>query len=244
MKLLVKNHLLILIPQDDDEQAILAAWKEGHRGHLLHVAPNPGTGLALHDLGPRGHTLAGPPAGPAPDPLPEDGRVLFYRRDRRRFGFLSNFAPAPLLLEGETWPTVEHYYQAQKSADRAYQEAIRAAATPGQAKDLGTWLDPAEFQAAPPESQARLAARSWFLRHRAAPRPDWDAVKLAVMREAVRAKFGQNPDLARQLLATATAELIEDSKSDAYWGVGRDGRGQNWLGRILMDVREALRGPT
>ena len=65
-------------------------------------------------------------------------------------------------------------------------------------------------------------------------------LKLEVMRIAVRAKFFQNPELAKRLLATGVAELIEDSESDAFWGCGKNGDGLNWLGQVLMEVRSEL----
>jgi len=68
--------------------------------------------------------------------IPADNRILYFGRDRATFGFLSHFHSAPILLDGEVWPTVEHYYQAQKSPDPAYRQAIRDAATPGRAKRL------------------------------------------------------------------------------------------------------------
>ena len=72
-------------------------------------------------------------------------------------------------------------------------------------------------------------------------RRDWESVKDNVMREAVMAKFSQHPDLAGLLLATGTARLVEHTQNDSYWGDGGDGRGQNKLGKILMQVREQLR---
>jgi len=42
------------------------------------------------------------------------------------------------------------------------------------------------------------------------------------------------------LLGTKTATLEEDSKTDYIWGVGRNGSGQNLLGKILMRVRTEL----
>jgi len=61
------------------------------------------------------------------------------------------------------------------------------------------------------------------------------------METAVRAKFNQNPPLQALLLATGEAELVEDSAHDPFWGIGRDGRGANWLGRLLMKVRQEMR---
>ena len=53
-----------------------------------------------------------------------------------QFGFLSHFHPSPIVLDGERWPTVEHFYQAQKSPDPDYRAAIREAIHPGRAKSL------------------------------------------------------------------------------------------------------------
>ena len=79
-----------------------------------------------------------------PDQQPEtsftppiaDGRILYFARDRAQFGFLSHFHPSRFNLDGEDWPTVEHYYQTQKSLNPVYRAAVRAAETPGAAKRL------------------------------------------------------------------------------------------------------------
>jgi predicted NAD-dependent protein-ADP-ribosyltransferase YbiA (DUF1768 family) len=45
---------------------------------------------------------------------------------------------------------------------------------------------------------------------------------------------------ALKLAATANAELVEGNRHrDRFWGVWGD-KGQNWLGRILMEVRAEL----
>ncbi len=56
--------------------------------------------------------------------LPVDNRILFRKRDRTTFGFLSNFHAVPIEVDGEKWATVEHFYQAQQSSDPKYREAI------------------------------------------------------------------------------------------------------------------------
>jgi N-glycosidase YbiA len=168
---------------------------------------------------------------PAFAAIPSDGRILYFGRDRAAFGFLSHFHPAPIALDGETWPTVEHFYQAQKSDDPGYRTAIRNAVSPGMAKRL----------AAPPDAPRRVSQQSWFRKHGTLPRADWADVKLDIMRRADGAKFSQNPPLAALLLATGTAELIEDSPFEPFWGSGKDGSGENWAGRVLMEVRERLR---
>lgn len=166
--------------------------------------------------------------------VPADNRILYFDRDSVAFGFLSHFHPSPIVLDGETWPTVEHFYQAQKSDDPEYRKAIREAATPGRAKRL----------AAQPTAVRKVSKQSWFKANSKLPRADWHEAKLDIMRRADRAKFEQNADLAALLLATGDAELIEDSPTEPFWGIGPDGNGQNWAGRVLMEVRAMLRDVT
>jgi N-glycosidase YbiA len=133
------------------------------------------------------------------------------------YGEFSNFAAYPITLAGKRWPTTEHYFQAQKFKDPGLREKIRKANTPMIAARLG--------------------------RDRSSPlRRDWESVKVAVMTEAVLAKFTQHEDLRELLLATGDALLVEHTDNDDYWGDGGDGSGKNMLGRILMRVREQLRG--
>lgn len=163
-------------------------------------------------------------------PLPEDGRVLFFKRDRDDFGFLSNFHPSPIVLDGRQWPTVEHFYQAQKSHNPAFKDMILEKERPDWAKYRGN----SAF------TKPRLSKKSWFKDRPEDFREDWDEVKLAVMAQGGLAKFTQNPELARALKATGDAVLIEDSDRDGFWGWGEDQRGANHLGRCLMAIRDAI----
>ena len=60
------------------------------------------------------------------------------------------------------------------------------------------------------------------------------------MRRADFAKFSQNSNLGQKLIATGTAELIEDLPHEPFWGIGQDGAGANWAGRVLMEIRALL----
>ncbi len=55
-------------------------------------------------------------------------------------------------------------------------------------------------------------------------RPDWDAVKDSLMRDAVRAKFAQHEDIREILLGTGDELLIEAALNDSYWGSGPNGK--------------------
>ncbi|BBB62736.1 hypothetical protein UNDKW_4463 [Undibacterium sp. KW1] len=140
--------------------------------------------------------------------------IKFYSVEDE-FGEFSNFARYSISIKGKTWPTSEHYFQAQKFVDAAYREKIRKANTPAIAARLGR-------------------ARTEKLR------PDWESVKVQVMRDALMAKFQQHADLKALLLSTGAAKLVEDTSDDDYWGCGSDGRGKNMLGRILMEIRATL----
>ncbi len=142
--------------------------------------------------------------------------IEFYRERDAPYGCFSNFSKHSFTLGGKLWQTVEHYFQAQKFPSTPQEEAIRLAPDPMTAKNLG---------------QSRTVPL----------RPDWDVVKDAVMREAVRAKFDQHPDIRAVLLSTGGETLVEAARSDSYWGYGPDGKGQNKLGLPLMEVRDALR---
>lgn len=131
------------------------------------------------------------------------------------FGEFSNFAPFPLKIGSKTWPTSEHYFQAQKFTDARHVEKIRKTASPMMAARMGR-------------------DRKVLLRK------DWEAVKIGVMREALIAKFTQHPELQELLLSTGERRLIESTPNDAYWGDGGDGSGKNMLGRLLMEVRSEL----
>lgn len=120
--------------------------------------------------------------------------------------FLSNFFPSKTHVFGKEWPTVEHAYQAMKTLDPGDQTRIRLCTTPGKAKRMG---------------------RSVEMRH------DWEDVKIAIMDECLKAKF-DSPALAQRLLDTGDAILVEGNTwNDTFWGVC-NGKGANWLGRLLM----------
>jgi ribA/ribD-fused uncharacterized protein len=71
-------------------------------------------------------------------------------------------------------------------------------------------------------------------------RSDWEEVKYEVMKHIVRDKFTRNNNLKCQLIDTGNAKLIEgNTHNDTDWGVC-NGVGKNWLGKILMEIREEI----
>ena len=141
--------------------------------------------------------------------------AIYFYSLHEPYGCFSNFSPHDVLLKGVWWPTTEHYFQAQKFAGTAHEEAIRLAKTPKQAAEMG--------------------------RDRSRPlRADWEQVKDEVMRVAVRQKFHTHQDIRQILFDTNDEELVENAPTDYYWGIGVDGSGKNMLGKLLMEIRQAL----
>jgi len=132
------------------------------------------------------------------------------------YGCFSNFSAYPIVIDGVTYPTTEHYFQSQKFADETIRRKVRTARTPMEAARLG--------------------------RDRNHPlRKGWESMKDEVMLRALRAKAEQHEEFREVLLSTGQAVIIEHTENDSYWGDGGDGSGKNRLGKLLMKVREEYR---
>ena len=133
---------------------------------------------------------------------------------RGKYSFLSNMHAASFTWDGRTYMNSEAAFQSAKSLDPAVRDAFSAM--------NGV--------------TAKRAGRKVELRG------DWDAVKLDVMEEILRAKFSQNPELLQKLIDTGDMVLMEGNYwHDTYWGVDiRSGAGENHLGEILMKLRAEL----
>lgn len=150
-------------------------------------------------------------------------RVCFYEQE---FYPLSNFSAFTLRWKGCKFDTSEAAYHWEKfpasSADMLIgrespaANAVRVAASAHEA--------------------FKIAENNAFLR-----RPDWDAVKVGIMREILRAKTAQHEYVRHKLLATGDRELVENSWRDAFWGWGPNRDGQNMLGKLWMEIRTELR---
>lgn len=157
--------------------------------------------------------------------LDSEKQVLFYEQD---FYVLSNFSSFTLHRYSTVFPTSEHAYHWEKFANWP-------AAMCRRANDLIDISD--QICRAPSAHEAfKIAERNKGLR-----RPDWDDVKVGIMRDILRAKVAQHEYVRRKLLATGDRELIENSWRDDYWGWGPNKDGQNMLGKLWMEVRAELR---
>lgn len=78
-------------------------------------------------------------------------------------------------------------------------------------------------------------------------RPDWDQVRVRIMRWSLRMKLANNWNtFSALLLRTGERPIVEESRKDDFWGakVVDDGEtlvGMNVLGRLLMELREQVK---
>ena len=129
------------------------------------------------------------------------------------FFFLSTFAPAPVYVDQIQYPTVAHGLEAARVTSESDRDRIRHCSNPGE--------------------MVRLA--------KALPsRPDWEACKVDVLRTLLKQKFGV-PALRTALLNTGDRPLqAHNYWRDQFWGI-YEGEGGNWLGRLLMEHRDAIK---
>lgn len=142
--------------------------------------------------------------------------VRFYRANEKPYGAFSNLYKRPVEFEGTIYPTSEHAYQAGKAAKPAVRQWILNAPTP---------------------ALAAMAAHGLYVWDVV---PNWAQIKFERMRSVLRAKFDQHDDLRELLLSTGGARLVEagtvNNAVNRLWGEV-DGKGENMLGVMLMELR-------
>jgi len=148
-----------------------------------------------------------------------------------RYRFLSNFYPAIVEYNLLMWNSTEHGYQAAKDIRGLDSPIVQKILTldgreAGKSKKLGKQIE-----------------KEGFLR------PDWKkGFSLEVMEELLQQKFDPfvHPDLRRMLDETKGQELVEGNTwHDNFWGDCECHEcetipGQNWLGKLLMKVRDGV----
>lgn len=127
----------------------------------------------------------------------------------------SNFYPRHVTYNCATYHTKEHAFQSHKATNETDFMFIFNSDSPYQAKKR---------------------SRTIKIRN------DWDKIKVKIMHEIVLSFFTQWKDCKEILLSTRNEEIQEgNNHGDRFWGMV-NGEGENWLGKILMDVRIILQG--
>ena len=171
--------------------------------------------------------------------------IKFYS-PKDPYYWLSNYYMSPMTLGNITFTCNEAFYQAMKfrnpddERSMGYYSLIAQCDSPQKCKDMGS------------QKKSRYGS-SWLI-NKAKPQlgyvseaidaykdikmfKNWDDVMIM----GLYIKFKQNDKLRSLLLDTEDALLVENSPRDAYWGIGKDGKGKNMLGEDLMFIRSKFR---
>jgi ribA/ribD-fused uncharacterized protein len=158
--------------------------------------------------------------------------VLFSQpgEDKGEFRTFSNQAEYPIQINDIRYPSVEHYFQAQKAKEFGDEETYK--------KMLDT----------PSGKAVKALGKKVTNFHKEV----WDAKRLEIMMRGVKAKFVQHPELQKQLLETGDRQIGEADARSSFWGIGTSEntdksadpskwKGQNRLGKILMALRDEFK---
>ena len=141
--------------------------------------------------------------------------IKFYRASGK-YGFLSCLYKKSLIFEGILFPSGEHAYQYGKFRD----------------EDTRNWA-----MESPKPHLLSILAHGLFAWDIVS---NWSRIKVNRMYNVLKVKFSDS-ELKNKLLDTRDSILIENSKNDAFWGIGKTGKGKNMLGKLLMKVREEIK---
>ena len=135
-----------------------------------------------------------------------------------RFDSSSPFSSGGALirLDNEEWKSAEHYVHANLAVSAEYAQKIKAAVTAQEAYKLGN---------------------VWYKRKCA----NWKNLRRVLMTRGLYTQAMMYPEVKQALLATGEKLIVETSAYDHYWGIGRDQRGENTLGKVWMDIRKKIR---
>jgi predicted NAD-dependent protein-ADP-ribosyltransferase YbiA (DUF1768 family) len=205
MKAIFKRGQLILVPQEEEEARVLETWRESHDDHMLHVRPSSGAGLALQDLGPRPEACREPLniSSRNPDPL---------------LRLIGNFSHTPFELDGETFQSVEGFWQSLKFDEQSDRRRVAA-------------LDGAAAKRA---GEEQGYGPTCIYQGRSVLVGCWQHWEL--MRRACRAKFTQHADAQAALLSTGDRPLEHRMRRDSRTIPGVI------MAEIWMEIRRDLRG--
>lgn len=133
---------------------------------------------------------------------------------RNEYWFLSNMYPTKIEIEGLTFDCAEAAFQSFKTLDMDERK---------------------QFEGIDGFTAKKLGRRIKL-------RKDWNNNRLEIMKRVVKAKFQQHPYLKEKLLALNEYIVEDNTWNDKFWG-RCNGKGENNLGKILMEVRQELKYP-
>lgn len=142
---------------------------------------------------------------------------VFFNYEMPQTRYLCNeFDGYPFFIGTREFPTRLHYYYAKFTMHKEDRERLLAMADCNKMREFFKTVE---------------------------KKDEWESLSLRrrVMSQACEAQVSQNPNLKMQLKKTGDyTSIIFLNFNDGFFGVGKDGRGMNHLGQILMECRRLL----
>ena len=208
---------------DDTEDAGTVADEDEEAEKALYETDDVATAAAA--------TLKAAAAEP-PEAVKSDGKtrkanapptadIRFSNKIKNEYQVFDTFAPTPFTVTDgdstETFPTIENYYQAMKfkTTDPEWYKQVRDAPTPAKAREMGA-------------DKSHPSERDFMTK------------RLPYMKKALELKFKEKK-LRDLLVSTGNTKLIQGSAVNSFWGEGAEKKGENHLGKLLMELRGEIR---
>lgn len=135
--------------------------------------------------------------------------------------FFSPYTSHAIELNGVMYPTVEHAYQCTRYTDQKIINEILNATSPVKAWQISSKYK--QFQI--PEFKN-------------------ENYKVSVMKNLMRMKAMQHDEVLEALKNTENLKIVKRivtyPPGDGFWDIGEDGKGQNMIGQIWMQLRDEL----
>ena len=136
--------------------------------------------------------------------------------------YFSPYTSHAILLDGVTYPTVEHAYQCERYTDKKIIEEIRKATSPVKAWEVSTKY-----------------------KHLQIPEFKNESYKLKIMKMLMTLKAEQHEEVRKALKDSGDLEIVKRvvtyPPGDGFWDIGEDGKGLNHIGKIWMEIRENIK---
>lgn len=160
-----------------------------------------------------------------------DTKILFYSDKSGNYRFMSNFYPSKFIENDIEYNCSEQYFMKKKQEMFDPTNIILA-------NNILNNTNPKEI-------------KKYGRQVKNYNDDVWNNERYEIMKNGLRLKFSQNPDLKQSLLATGNKNLYEASPYDNIWGTGFNANetlekinnnkqnelGQNLLGRALEEIR-------
>jgi predicted NAD-dependent protein-ADP-ribosyltransferase YbiA (DUF1768 family) len=183
MRVMFKSGILAFSTETEEESAQFAAWREMAHGHVFYFDGRSAKGGALHDLGPREEACREP--------------INIVYGIEERWLPISNLAQTHFTLNGQTYASIEGFWQGLKYLSEEERKRVAALSGP-EAKRAAP--------KGPPSETFSYGGRTYA---------SGGADHHALMLQACRAKFSQHLPARQALLSTGERPLVHRVRRDS-----------------------------